>query len=142
MIRKRESAFVEPGDGRTGRSEVGFVKDRVVAAAIEVDGDLFRGHFDVAGSFDELAVEVFGLGLGETFELARQPTVAAMGDDGEDDVEVDVETHLARQAIQVEEVDADAQAVLDAVATCVARHEVAWSNVGVVAHEQGETFAS
>ena len=70
MIRKRESTFVKPGDGRTCRSEVGFVKDGVVAAAIEVDGDLFRSHFDVAGGFDELSVEVFGLGLSEAFELA------------------------------------------------------------------------
>lgn len=113
-----------------------------MAAAVEVDGDLFRGHFDVAGSFDELSVEIFGLGLGEAFELAGQPPVAAMGNDGEDDIEVDIETHLAGQAIQVEEVDADAQTILDAVAACVARHQVAWRNVGVVAHEQGETFAS
>jgi hypothetical protein len=142
MIRKCQATIVKPGDGGTGRSEVGFAKDGVVAAAIEVDGDLFRGHFDVAGSFDELSVEVFGLGLGEAFELAGEPTVAAMGNDGEDDVEVDVETHLARQAIQVEEVDADAQAVLNAVAARIARHKVAGGNVGVVAHEQGEPFAA
>src|SRR5262245_4722943 len=128
MIRKRESTVVEPGNGGTSRSEVGFTKDWVVAAAVEVDGDLFRGHFDVAGSFDELSVEVFGLGLGEAFELVGQPPVAAMGNDGEDDIKVDVETHLARQAIQVEEVDADAQAVLDAVAARVARHQIAWCN--------------
>jgi hypothetical protein len=124
---------VKPGDRWAGRSDGGFVEDRVVAAAVEMDGDLFGGHFDVAGRDHELAIEVFGLRLGEAFEFAGQPSIAAMGDDGEDNIEVDVETHLAGEAIDMEEVDADAQAVLDAVAARVARHEVAWRDVGVVA---------
>src|SRR5260370_35376512 len=92
-----------------------------MGAAVEVDDDTVGGYLDPAGGFHELAIELLGLGLGKAVQLVGQPAVAAVGDHREGNVEIDVESDFTGQAIEVKEVHADAQAVLDAVAAGGAR---------------------
>ena len=72
------------------------------------------------GGLDEPAVQLLRGGLLEALQSLAQPAVAAVGDHCQGRVEVDVQSHLAGQAVEVEEVHADAQAVLDPVAAGVA----------------------
>src|SRR6266850_8566501 len=95
-----------------------------------------------AGGFHELAVEFLGLGLVKAVQLVGQPAVAAVGDDREGNVEIYIESDFTGQAIEVEEVDADAQAVFDAVAAGVAQHQITGSDLEVVGEKQGIAFAA
>ena len=53
-----------------------------MTAAVEGDEELAVGtDFDEAAGFDELAIELLGLGLLESFQLTGEPAVAAVGDD-------------------------------------------------------------
>src|SRR5712692_10165885 len=113
-----------------------------MGAAVEVDDDTVGGYLDPAGGFHELAIELLGLGLGKAVQLVGQPAVAAVGDHREGNVEIDVESDFTGQAIEVKEVHADAQAVLDAVAAGVAQHQVAWGDLEVVGQKQRIAFAA
>src|SRR5271170_2232222 len=126
-----DTAVAQPGNGRAIAAQVGFAQDWVMSAAVEMDEQTSRFDLDAAAGFDELAVEVLRLGLGEAVQLLGQPAVAAIGDDRQGHVEVDIEPDLAGQAIKVEEVDADAQAVFNAVAARVAQYDIACANVVV-----------
>ena len=109
-----------------------------MSAAVEMDDDALPSDLHAAGGFHELAVEVLGLGLAEAVQVVRQPAVAAVGDHGQGNVQIDVETDFAGQAVQVEEVHAAAQAVLDAVAAGVTQHQVAGADLRVVGQKQRE----
>ena len=122
--------------------EACFAQNRVVGAAVEVDDETARLDFDAAAGFDELAIEVLRLGLAEAVEFFGQPAVAAIGDNRQGHVQVDIESDLAGQAIEVEEVDADAQAVFDAVAADVAQHHVTGADVAVVGEKERIAFTA
>ena len=99
---------------------------------VEMDDDRFRRDLDASARFYELAVEVFRLGLVEAAQFAGEPAVATVGDHCEGDIDIDVEPYLTGQAIEMEEVDADAETVLHSVAAGITEDEVAGSNLGVV----------
>jgi hypothetical protein len=126
----------EPGDAHRVPVEGGFSQNRVVAALVEVNDHLLVGRLDRAPRLDEAAVQLLGRGFLETSQLLAQPTVASIGKDGHSDVEVDIESHLARQAIQMKEVHADPQTVFDAVAPRVPDDQVASCLLEVVREKQ------
>ena len=65
-------------------------EDGVVGAAVEADDDFLTMHAKVAAGLDELSVEMFGFHGGAALQALREPAVAAVGQDGQDDVGVDV----------------------------------------------------
>src|SRR6266849_1326033 len=132
VIGKNQWAVAKPRDRWAAAVEGGFAQDRVVRATVEADGDLLLGHADLACGLDELAKQVLRFRLRETLEPTCQPAIAAVGDHRQRDIEIDVETDLAGQTVEMEKVDADAETVLDAVAPRVAYHQVARRDVGVV----------
>ncbi len=107
-----------------------------------MDREAVGPDLDAAGSLHKFAIEFLWFGLGEPMQFFGQPTVAAVGDHREGDVKIHVESDFARQAIEVEKVNTDAQAIFDAVAPGVAQHDVAGSDFGVVGQEQRVAFAS
>ena len=111
-------------------------------ALVEMNDDRFLGDLDATARLDELAVEVFRLGLVEAVQSAGQPAIAAIGDHREGDIDIDIEPHLAGQAIEMEEVDADAETVFHGVAASISEDEIASGNLGVVRYKQGEAFAT
>ena len=133
----------QPGDRRAFLVQVCLAEDRVVRAAIEVDDDPpARFHLDGTGSLDELTVEPLGLRIAKAAQLVRQPAVASLGDDGEDCIQVHVQSHFACQTIQVEEIDAAAQRILNSVASSIVDDQVAGSARGIVGQEQSRLFAA
>src|SRR5438128_6953920 len=131
---KGHAAVPQPGDCLTSSVEGRFTQDRVVGAAVEVNDQTSRFDLDAAAGFDELAVEVLRLGLGKAMQLLCQPAVTAISDNGH--VEVHIEPDFARQAIEMKEVDADAQAVFDAVAAGVAQDHIASGDVAVIGEKE------
>src|SRR3954470_23464718 len=82
------------------------------------------------------AIELLRGGLLEALQPRRQPAVAAVGDHRQGGIEVDVQPHLAGQAIEVEEVHADPKAVLDPVAARVADDQLARRLLEVIGQEE------
>jgi len=109
-----------------------FTQDRVVRSAIELHHDPLRRHRDLTGGLHELAVQVLRLRFVEPLESAGQPAVTAVADHRERDIEIDVQADFAGQTIEMEKIHADAQAILDAVASRVTDHQIARCDVGVV----------
>ena len=108
-----------------------------MAAAFEGDSDpFFLDQYRPSG-LDEAAVELLGCGLSVSPQPRRQPAVTTVGNHSQRRIQVDVEPYLAGQAIEMEEVHADAQAILDAVATRVADDQLTRCLIEVIGDEQG-----
>ena len=91
-----------------------------MAALVEVHDDPFRLDFDHTPCFHEFAVQLFGRSGVEAAQLLGQPAIATIGQHGHGGVEIDVESHCTRQTIDVKEIHAHPQPVLDAIASGVA----------------------
>src|SRR5580658_842196 len=141
-IHKNDLPTTQPRNGRAGLVKGCFAQDRVMRPLVEMDDDRVLCDLDASARFHELAVEVFRLGFAEAVQLAGEPAVATVGDHREGDIDINVEPYLAGQAIEMEEVDADAETVFYAVAAGITEDEVAGSNLGVVRHKQGDAFAT
>lgn len=75
---------------------------------VEVHDNALGLDLHHAPGLDEPTVQLFGVALVETRQWSGQPALTAVGDDGQGNVHVHVEAHLARPAVEVEEVDTDA----------------------------------
>src|SRR5215475_8888310 len=122
--------------------ESGFAQDRVVAALVEVDDDPFRLDFDHTTCFHAFAIQLFGRSGVKASQLLGQPAIAPIGQYSHSGVEVDVESHFARQTIEVKEIHADPQPVLDAIASGVADDQCPRTLLEVVGQEQGRALPS
>jgi len=94
-------------------------------------------HFELSPSFHKLAIELFGFRFVKAMQLRGQPPVAPMGKHRQGHVHIDVEPHLTGQTVEVKEIDADAEAILDAIASSVAGYEVPCTGIEVVGYEEG-----
>src|SRR5450759_5817683 len=142
VVGEFDRPLTEPADGRRVVSESGLAEDRVMAATVEGNDEAVGLDRHGAGGLDEPPEELFRVGFLEALQSRRQPAVAAVGDHGQGGVEVDIETHLAGEAVEVEEVHADAQAALDPVAAGVADDRLAWGLLEVVGEEQCGAIAA
>src|SRR5215813_4134210 len=122
--------------------ESGFPQDWVVAALVEVHDDPFRLDFDHTSCFHEFAIQLFGRSGVKAAQLLGQPAIAPIGQHGHGGVEIDVESHFTRQTIDVKEVHANPQPVLDAIAAGVAYDQCPCTLLGVVGQEQGRLLLS
>ena len=120
-----EMFSAKPGDRAGIAVESGLGNDGVVRPAVERDEKFIAPDGEGAAGFDELAIELFGLHRGAAVEALGEPTVAAIGQDGQADVGVDVEADFAGQAVEVEGVDVDGRVVFDGITAEVAGDDVA-----------------
>lgn len=93
--------------------------------------------FELSRRFHELALELFGLRFVKAMQLRGQPPVAPMGKHCQGHVHIHVEPHLTGQTGEVKEIDADAEAILNTIASGVAGDEVPGTGVEVVGHKEG-----
>jgi hypothetical protein len=93
--------------------------------------------FELSPGFHELAIELFGLRFVKTMQLRGQPSVAPMRQHCQGHVYIHVEPHLTGQTVEVKEIDADAEAILDAIPTGIADNEVSGTGIEVVGHKEG-----
>ena len=100
--------------------EGGFTQDRIVRPFVKAYHNAVGVYFELATSFHKLAVELFGLRFVEPMQLGGQPPIATIRQDGQRDIHVHIEPHLTGQAIEVKEIDTDAQAILHAIASGIA----------------------
>ena len=121
--------------------EAGLGDDGVVGASVERDDEFVSTDGEMAAGFDEFAVKLFGFHAFAALESVREPAVTPVGEHGQDDVGVDVQTHFAGEAIEVEEIDVDAEVVFDGVAGDVAGNDFFAGDVFVVGEEQRGGFA-
>jgi hypothetical protein len=56
-------------------------------------------------------------------KLLGQPAVAAIGQDGQGSVQIDIESHFPGETIEVKEVDADTERVLNPMASGIANNQ-------------------
>src|SRR5512135_1656240 len=113
-----------------------------MAPAVEGDAEAVVLDRHGPGGRDEPPVQLLRIGLREAAQSRRQPAIAAVGDHRQRGVEVDVQPNLAGQAVEVEEVHADPQAILDPVAARVADDQLARRLLEVVGEEQRGTVAA
>ena len=68
---------------------------------VEGDDEFFSANGEMAAGFDEFAVKLFGFHAFAALESLREPSVTAVGEHGQDDIGVDVQTHFAGEAIEI-----------------------------------------
>jgi hypothetical protein len=84
--------------------------------SVEMDHDPFGLDFHLAGGLDEFAKDLLGGRTVEPLQVVCQPAIAPIGQDRHCHVQIDIQPHLAGQAIEMKEVDARPQPILHAVA--------------------------
>src|SRR6516165_10798030 len=108
-VGKYNVSVSEPGNWTQLMVQSRLSKDWIMAAALEGDANpIVLDRYRPSG-LDEAAVKMLGRGLLVTPEPRCEPAVTAVGDHGQCHIEVDVKPHLARQAVEMKEVHADAQ---------------------------------
>ena len=113
-----------------------------MAALVEVHDDPCRLDFDHTPCFHALAVQWCGRRGVKAAQLLGQPALATLGQPGPGGVESDVESYCARQTIDVKDMHAQPQPVLDAMASGVAYDQCPRALLGVVGQEQGRGLPS
>src|SRR5262245_60003714 len=92
--------------------------------------------------FHEFAIQLFGRSGVKATQLLGQPAIATIGQYSHGGVEIDVESYFPRQTIDVKEIHANPQPVLDAMASSVAYDQRPRTLLGVVGPEQGRVLPS
>src|SRR6266700_4462472 len=136
-VRKGDWEIVQPGNRGTRLIKSSFAQDRIVSPFVKMHHNPVGLHFELSPSFHKLAIELFGFRFVKAMQLRGQPPVAPMGKHRQGHVHIDVEPHLTGQTVEVKEIDADAEAILDAIAAGVAGNEVPGTGVEVVGHKEG-----
>src|SRR5712691_1134862 len=86
--------------------------------------------------FHEFARQLFGRSGVKASQLLGEPAVATVGQDSHGGVKIHIESNLTRQTIEVKEIHADPQPVLDAIAASVAHNQRPRTLLRVVGQEQ------
>ena len=141
-VGEAEGLATGPGDRSGFGVEPGLPQDRVVRPFLEVDVDLIFGDANRPAGLDDLPAQPLGLRLGEAIQFARQPAIAPVGQDRQGRIQIDVERDFAGQAVEMEEVDAAPQRILDPVAARVARDDLPSGLVEVVGQDERGLVAS
>ena len=95
-----------------------------MTASLEANDQLLWRHCDESLGRDEEAVELLGSRLLVTPQALADPPVAAIGQNGKRCVQVHVESDLARQTVEMEEVDTDPKTILYAIAARVTDDDI------------------
>ena len=103
-----------------------------MAAFVKAHHNPFLLNLDYASGFHEFAIQLFRRSGFKTMELLGQPAVAAVGQNGQRSIQIDIEPHFTGQTIEVKEVDADTECVLNTIASGVAHDQRACTLFGVV----------
>src|SRR5262249_14824147 len=122
---EHEPPAAQPRDSDRLAVQGRFAKERVVATALEGDRDPIGLDPYSPPCPKKTPIELLGRRLLEAAQSRPQPAIATVSDHRQRRIEVDVQPHLAGQAIEVEEVHADAQPILDPVATGIADDQLA-----------------
>ena len=117
-------------------------QDRIVRSFLEVDVDVLFGDANRSAGLDDLPAQALGLRLGEAVEFARQPAIAPVGQDRQGRVQIGVQRDFAGQAVEMEEVDAAPQRILDPIPAGVTRHDLSSGLVAVVGQQERGLVAS
>src|SRR4029453_17995728 len=136
-VRKGDGEIVPPGNRGTRLLKGSFAQDRIVSPFVKMHHNPVGLHFELSPSFHELAIELFGLRFVKAMQLRGQPPVAPMRKNCQGHVHIHVEPHLTGETVEVKEIDADAEAILNTIASGVAGDEVSGTGVEVVGHKEG-----
>jgi len=90
---KAQGAPAPPGDRGRGADQAGVEQDWVVGAPREAHGDRLLGDGDPRRGIEKAAEELAGLGPFVAAQGLGKEAVDAAGDDGEEDIEVDLPGH-------------------------------------------------
>src|SRR5712692_4102247 len=116
--------------------ESGFPQDRIVAALVEVHDDPFRLDVDHPRCFHALAIQLLGRSGVKASQWLGEPAVATVGQDSHGGVKIHIASPLTRQTIEVKEMHADPQTVLDTIAARVAHNQRPRTLLRVVGQEE------
>src|SRR4051812_20555837 len=83
VVGEFDPPLAEPGDWSGFAVESRLTENRVVAPAVEADGEAVGLDRHDPGGLDEPTIELLRIGLLESAEPRRQPAVAAVGDHGQ-----------------------------------------------------------
>jgi len=95
-----------------------------------------------APSCDKCAVELLGFRLVKTMEPRGQPPRASVGEDGQGDIDVHRQADRTGQAVQGQDIDPAAEAVLHTVAASLAADQLPRTGGDGVGDQQRELAAS
>jgi len=121
----------QPGNTRIVPVQRCFAQHGIVRALVEADHYPIGLNFHLTARLDEPAVQLLRLDFLQTTQPRGQPTVTAVRQHGQGYVQVHVQADLARQAVQVEEVDADTQGVLDTIPPGIAGDQVSGADLDI-----------
>ena len=128
---------MQPGNRGTRLIKGSFAQDRIVSPFVKMHHNPVGLHCELSPSFHKLALELFGLRFVKARQLRGQPPVASMRKHCQGHVHIHVEPPLTGQTVEVKEIDANAEAILNTIAPGVAGDEIAGTGVEVVGHKEG-----
>ncbi len=122
----------QPRDFRVVFVEICFPQDWVVRATIKVYDDAATWfNFDSARRLNKLAIEGLRLAEIEAVKLMRQPAITAVRKHRQHRIKIDIQTHFARQTIQMKEVHTAPQRIFNSVPSRVVCHKIPRRDFGV-----------
>ena len=95
-----------------------------MTASLEANDQLIWCHFDESLGRDEEAVELLGSRLLVAPQMLAEPPVAAIGQNSKRCVQVHVESDLACQTVEMEEVHTDPKTILYAITARVTDDDI------------------
>src|SRR5271165_1042865 len=95
----------QPWDGHWVLVENRLAQHWVVTSPVEPDKDAVGPDVHRATGLDESPVELLGTHVLVTAKLGTQPAITTVGDHRHGRVQIDIQSHLTCQAIQMKEID-------------------------------------
>ena len=113
-----------------------------MGAPRELDGNRLLGDCDTGAGVEEAAEDLSGPGSFIAVEHLGKHAVDSTPEDGQENIEVDVEGHGGGERIEVEEVDGVAQTVLHQHAPGIASNDRFELGVLVVGEQDGRVLVA
>ena len=137
-----DAAVAQPRDARGADSLEGFQQGGQVAFLLQRDGAQVGSEADVGGVAEQAVVEGAG---GEAAvaggQVAGEQAQQVVGQDGDGEVEVDLDDHRGGEAVEVEEGELFGDGLFDEPAAGIAAEDGGEAGLEVVGEQEGGTAA-
>ena len=98
-------------------------------------------HTDVSSCLNKFSIELFWLHAFASPQMLREPPITAVRKYGHDNISMNIESHFAGKAIEVEEVDVDTKIVFDGVSLNIPGDDFLTGDRYIIGDKQCGSFA-
>jgi len=108
-----------------------------MSTALKLHGDVLVRHGKARRGIEKAPEELLGVGGFKAFELSCQLAIQGIGDQGEHDIQIDLERDRGRQGIQVKEIHIFGNRVFDQHAMRVPFSYIQRFQLGIIGQKEG-----